>query len=87
MQLLIHIGINTVSLKGSGFTAHVTAGDKVKAGQLLLEFDRDAITAAGYPLISPIIVPDGQEVIERVEELTGGDETHPGAVLKIYLQG
>lgn len=87
VQLLIHIGINTVSLKGNGFTAHVAAGDKVKAGQLLLEFDRDAITAAGYPLISPIIVPDGQDVIERVEELTGGDETHHNAVLKIYLQG
>ncbi|MCE3201023.1 PTS system trehalose-specific EIIBC component [Paenibacillus sonchi] len=87
VQLLIHIGINTVSLKGSGFTAHVTAGDKVKAGQLLLEFDRDAITAAGYPLISPIIVPDGQDVIERVEELTAGDEAHRDAVLKIYLQG
>ncbi len=87
VQLLIHIGINTVSLKGNGFTAHVAAGDKVKAGQLLLEFDRDAITAAGYPLISPIIVPFGQDVIERVEELTGGDETHRNAVLKIYLQG
>ncbi|MBW4080639.1 PTS system trehalose-specific EIIBC component [Paenibacillus sp. S150] len=87
VQLLIHIGINTVSLKGNGFTAHVAAGDRVKAGQLLLEFDRDTITAAGYPLISPIIVPDGQEVIERVEELTGGDEAHPNAVLKIYLQG
>ncbi|CQR55853.1 PTS system trehalose-specific EIIBC component [Paenibacillus riograndensis] len=87
VQLLIHIGINTVSLKGNGFTSHVAAGDKVKAGQLLLEFDRDAIAAAGYPLISPIIVPDGQDVIERVEELTGGDEAHRDAVLKIYLQG
>ncbi|QQZ59779.1 PTS system trehalose-specific EIIBC component [Paenibacillus sonchi] len=87
VQLLIHIGINTVSLKGNGFTAHVAAGDKVKAGQLLLEFDRDAISSAGYPLISPIIVPDGQDVIERVEELTAGDEAHRDAVLKIYLQG
>lgn len=67
VQILIHVGINTVSLKGNGFTSHVQTGDQVKAGQLLLEFDRDVITQAGYPIITPIIVPDGQDQIERVE--------------------
>ena len=67
VQVLIHVGINTVSLKGNGFTSHVKTGDQVQAGQLLLEFDRDVITQAGYPTITPIIVPDGQDQIERVE--------------------
>lgn len=90
VQILIHIGINTVSMKGSGFTAHAATGDQVKAGQLLLEFDRDAITAAGYPLTSPVIVPDGQDIIERVEELIpSSNPVHGQAVpvLKIYLKG
>ncbi len=89
VQILIHIGINTVSLKGSGFTAHVATGDQVKSGQLLLEFDREAILAAGYPLISPIIVPDGQDVIERVEEIVNSnpEQGQSTPILKIYLQG
>lgn len=90
VQILIHIGINTVSMKGSGFTAHAATGDQVKAGQLLLEFDRDAIAAAGYPLTSPVIVPDGQDIIERVEELIPSSNSVQGQavpVLKIYLKG
>lgn len=90
VQILIHIGINTVSMKGSGFTTHAATGDQVKAGQLLLEFDREAITAAGHALISPIIVPDGQDVIESVEELIPSSNPEQGQaspVLKIYLKG
>ncbi|AIQ17599.1 PTS beta-glucoside transporter subunit IIABC [Paenibacillus sp. FSL H7-0357] len=90
VQILIHIGINTVSMKGRGFTAHAATGDQVKAGQLLLEFDRDVITAAGYPLTSPVIVPDGQDTIERVEELIPSSNPVQGQavpVLKIYLKG
>ncbi|WP_342439621.1 PTS system trehalose-specific EIIBC component [Paenibacillus sp. FSL L8-0436] len=90
VQILIHIGINTVSMKGSGFTAHAATGDQVKAGQLLLEFDRDVITAAGYPLTSPVIVPDGQDIIERVEELIPSSNPVQGQavpVLKVYLKG
>lgn len=43
VQILIHVGINTVSLKGQGFNPHVQTGDNIKAGQLLMEFDLDAI--------------------------------------------
>ncbi len=48
MEVLIHIGVNTVNMKGAGFTAFVEEGDEVKAGQRLLGFDRDAIKNAGY---------------------------------------
>lgn len=47
-EILIHIGIDTVNLKGKYFTAHVKQGDTIKKGQLLIEFDTEAITEAGY---------------------------------------
>ena len=87
VQILIHVGIGTVSLKGKGFTAYVETGDEVKAGQQLLAFDRDIIGQAGYPLITPIIVPDGQEMIERVEEVAGDATRSRETILRIHLKG
>ena len=55
-QFLIHIGIDTVKLNGEHFNAHVKPGDKVKAGDLLVEFDIEKIKEAGYPTVTPIIV-------------------------------
>ncbi len=55
-ELLIHIGIDTVKLGGEHFTTRVTAGQQVKAGDLLVEFDGDAIERAGYDLTTPIII-------------------------------
>ncbi|WP_151737487.1 PTS system trehalose-specific EIIBC component [Paenibacillus tengchongensis] len=87
VQVLIHVGINTVSLKGSAFTAHKNIGDKVKAGELLLEFDMEAIRAAGLPLITPIIIPAGQEMVERIEEKSGPATAKQTGVLTIHLKG
>ncbi|MET3942475.1 PTS system sucrose-specific IIC component [Paenibacillus sp. PvP094] len=67
LQMLVHVGINTVGLKGEGFTAHVQSGDVVTAGQLLIEFDMNAIQAAGLPLITPVLIPNGNEMIEEVQ--------------------
>ncbi|MFA9492763.1 beta-glucoside-specific PTS transporter subunit IIABC [Streptococcus sp. E17BB] len=55
-ELLIHIGMDTVSLAGKGFKSFVEVGDVVEAGQKLLEFDLDTIRAAGLPVVTPIIV-------------------------------
>ncbi|WP_339242033.1 PTS system trehalose-specific EIIBC component [Paenibacillus sp. FSL R5-0517] len=87
LQVLIHVGINTVSLKGEGFNMHVEAGEHVKAGQKLLEFDRKVIEDAGYPLITPIIIPDGQDMVERVEVTTGDVTSNQNGVLKVHLKG
>jgi PTS system trehalose-specific IIC component len=87
VQVLIHVGINTVSLKGSGFTQLKNIGDKVKAGELLLEFDMDAIRAAGYPVITPIIIPAGQEMVEKIEEKTGPVAAKQTSILTIHLKG
>lgn len=61
LQLLMHIGINTVSLKGEGFTTHVDTGDKVKAGQLLIEFDLDLIKRNGLPTITPLVIANSDD--------------------------
>jgi beta-glucoside PTS system EIICBA component len=55
-ELLIHVGIDTVSLGGQHFEAHVTEGQKVKAGELLISFDMEAISKEGYSLQTPVIV-------------------------------
>ncbi|WP_046216519.1 PTS system trehalose-specific EIIBC component [Paenibacillus wulumuqiensis] len=85
VQILVHIGIDTVGLKGEGFKAHVATGDTVTKGQLLLEFNMETIKAAGYPTISPIIVPVGQDMIERIEEIPGSAEAGKTPVIRIHL--
>ena len=55
-EILIHVGLETVSLKGEHFTIHGANGDKEKKGQLLIEFDLDAIKAAGFNTITPMLV-------------------------------
>lgn len=64
IELLIHVGIDTVRLDGKPFTAHVKVGDAFRAGDLLLEFDRQAILDAGYDLATPIIITNSDEYPE-----------------------
>ncbi|HFI0119375.1 TPA: PTS system trehalose-specific EIIBC component [Streptococcus suis] len=56
VELLMHIGMDTVGLEGKGFTAHIKQGDKVKAGDKLISFDIDVIKAAGLVAETPVIV-------------------------------
>ncbi|MCF7754183.1 beta-glucoside-specific PTS transporter subunit IIABC [Paenibacillus xylanexedens] len=55
-EMLIHIGIDTVKLKGQYFSPKVQAGAKVSVGDLLMEFDREEIEKAGYNMITPVII-------------------------------
>ena len=55
-EILIHVGLETVSLEGKPFTVHVANGDKVKKGQLLIEVDLEAVKAAGLPTITPMLI-------------------------------
>ena len=55
-EVLIHVGLETVSLEGKPFTIHVANGDKVKKGQLLMEADLEAIKAAGLNTITPMLI-------------------------------
>lgn len=65
-ELLVHIGMNTVKLKGEHFKVHVQEGDVVKAGDLLIEFDTDAIAAKGFDLTTPIIVTNSNDFTDVI---------------------
>lgn len=79
IELLIHVGINTVELNGEGFKAYVNEGDKVKRGQTLITFDKELIVSKGYPLITPVIVgnsddyakvaPTANGIVKELDEL------------------
>lgn len=61
-EILLHVGLDTVKLEGQYFDVQVKNGDKVKAGQLLSKFDKDAIQKAGYPLVTPVIVTNSEDL-------------------------
>ena len=61
VEILIHVGMDTVKLNGRCFTIHVEEGEQVKKGQLLLEFDIPGIKEAGYEVTTPIVVTNSDE--------------------------
>ncbi|MBQ9389466.1 MAG: PTS system trehalose-specific EIIBC component [Synergistaceae bacterium] len=56
LEILLHIGLDTVAMNGDGFTIHVEEGDRVKAGQELITFDIDKIKAAGHPVTTVMVI-------------------------------
>lgn len=66
LEVLIHIGMETVAMGGEGFTGHVKQGDKVKAGDTLVTFDLDLVKEKAESTISPIVITNS----EAVESLT-----------------
>lgn len=82
-EIIIHIGLDTVQLKGQYFEAHVSAGDKVKQGDLLIEFDMDKIKAEGYDVITPVIICNTPE-FPKLESVYGMDvRAGESAIIKL----
>lgn len=77
VEVLVHIGIDTVNLKGAHFTALVAAGDRVETGAPLARVDWDAVRAAGYDITTPIVITNS-DVFEVVVSADAGDVS-PGA--------
>lgn len=77
-EVLIHIGLDTVKLNGEHFTTFVKSGDKVKVGDKLVEFDREAIKNKGYDIITPIIITNSSDYLDiipkDVTSVNQGDE-------------
>lgn len=82
MEVLIHVGLDTVNLKGEGYEAHVSAGDKVKKGDLLLSVDLDKVKEAGYDTITPVIICNTDDYADVVA-VADGDVAEGDAVLNI----
>ncbi len=81
-ELLIHIGLDTVTLKGAPFTAHVAAGDQVKKGDLLMDADLAQIQAAGLNIITPVVVCNTDDY-SNISLLKEGGVSPDDQVLKI----
>ena len=62
MELLIHVGVDTVAMNGEGFTPYVKEGEDVKAGQKLLHFDRQKIAAAGHPDMVVVLLTNSEDM-------------------------
>ncbi|MEI3868099.1 beta-glucoside-specific PTS transporter subunit IIABC [Microbacterium sp. CCNWLW134] len=78
-EVLIHIGIDTVRLKGEHFQVKVASGQEVSAGDLLIEFDLDAIAAAGYDLTTPVVVTNG-DLYPEITDAASGPIAHGDAL-------
>lgn len=64
VEILIHIGIDTVELGGKYFETHVVQGSEIKAGDLLVEFDKEAIQKEGYEIITPIVITNSTNYMD-----------------------
>ena len=82
VEILIHVGLETVSLEGKPFTVHAANGDKVKKGQLLIEVDLDAVKAAGLPTITPMVVCNTDEY-PTFDTFVGKDVTNEDVVIAL----
>ena len=81
-EILIHVGLETVSLEGKPFTIHVASGDTVKKGQLLMEADLAAIAAAGLNTITPMVVCN-TDAYPKFNTHTGKDVTNADTVIEL----
>ena len=82
LELLIHIGVDTVELGGKFYTAHVKDGDQVKKGQTLITFDMEEIRKAGYDVTTPLIVTNTDDY-EEVKMLAEGTVNNSSEVLEV----
>lgn len=84
VEVLIHIGLNTVQLEGRGFEAKVQQGDHVVKGQLMITFDREMMEAEGYCMETPVIIANSAAYLDVVEEKK--DRTEVGERLLTVIQ-
>ena len=88
LDLLMHIGMDTVELDGKHFEPKVAKGDTVKRGDVIAEFDIPAIKAAGYPLATPMVITNSKKAAASVEnvQLSGVSVTSADLLLKVALK-
>lgn len=77
LEILMHVGMNTVELNGKGFNAKVNPGDHVVHGDLLLEFDIEEIQKAGYSVVTPIVITNSNSYHEVLPDVSG-ESIHVG---------
>lgn len=88
LDLLMHIGMDTVELDGQCFTPKVAKGDTVKRGDVIAEFDMPAIKDAGYLLVTPMVITNSKKAAASVEDaqVSGASVTNADSLLKVALK-
>lgn len=82
VELLMHIGFDTVELDGKFFTPKVEKGAEVKRGDVLVEFDMEAIAAAGYPLTTPLVITNAKKTVDSADlAVAANSSVAPGRTL------
>jgi glucose-specific phosphotransferase system IIA component len=79
VEILLHVGIDTVNMKGEGFEAFIKAGDKVKAGDKLLKVDLDKVAKEAKSIISPIVITNGHDI--KGMNITSATQAQKGSTL------
>lgn len=82
VELIIHIGLDTVQLKGQFFKIHAKSGDTIKPGDLLVEFDKDEIINAGYDVITPVIICNSA-IFSDIQTFTGKEVKEQDEIIKL----
>ena len=82
IELLIHVGLDTVNLEGKGFDVKVEQGDRVTAGQELVRVDRTVIEEAGYPLTTPVLITNTAK-FASVDIIPDGDVTTGAPLIRV----
>lgn len=83
VEILIHIGMDTVTLGGEGFTAHVAVGDTITKGDKLITFDREYISKQGKDLITPVVITNMDQKVTSLEKKL--DDLN-GAIIEIEVK-
>ncbi|MED0992988.1 beta-glucoside-specific PTS transporter subunit IIABC [Bacillus nitratireducens] len=84
VQILIHVGLNTVQLEGKGFKSYVQQGDKVRKGQRLLDFNIEEIEQAGYSVVTPIVITNSADYLEVAESKEGNVDRGASLITVIF---
>lgn len=86
LEILIHVGIDTVHMQGEGFEAYVKAGDRVKAGDLLLSFDLTLVQQKAKSSLTPVVITNGEVVNECHREHIEQAERGSTVLMKVKLK-
>lgn len=86
LEILIHIGMDTVEMKGNGFESFISEGEKVKIGNKLLKFDMELVKKE-HPLTSPIIITN-MDIVDKIVKESYGEEVKAGKtkIMRVYLK-
>ena len=88
LEILIHVGFDTVELDGKFFNAKVEKGATVKRGDVLVEFDLEEVKAAGYPVTTPLVITNAKVTTSSVQALNVGNQVAAGdAFLTVERKG